>query len=114
MSCIAHGFVSSHASSGTRKVVMPMSGLLLISVLLFNNLVVEVGFATQPSWAEIVEWKGFLMLNIVNAFGLNVAIAVFLKYLSPVTYILVGNIKDIVVAPRIHVFFFFGDGARRH
>lgn len=81
----------------TVLVVMPMSGLLLISVLLFNNLVMEVGFAKQPSWSEIVEWKWFLMLNIVNAFGLNVAIAVFLKYLSPVTYILVGNLKDIVV-----------------
>ncbi|CAL1128001.1 unnamed protein product [Cladocopium goreaui] len=81
----------------TVLVVMPMSGLLLISVLLFKNLVMEVGFAKQPSWSEIVEWKWFLMLNIVNAFGLNVAIAVFLKYLSPVTYILVGNLKDIVV-----------------
>jgi len=28
----------------------------------------EVGFAKQPSWSEIVEWKWFLMLNIVTWF----------------------------------------------
>jgi len=35
----------------------------------------------------------------VNAFGLNVAIAVFLKYLSPVTYILVGRLGFSVWTP---------------
>lgn len=81
----------------TVLVIMPMCGLLLGSVLLFNNLVVEVGFATQPSWEEICRYRHFLVLNILNAFALNVAIAVFLKHLSPVSYILTGNIKDIVV-----------------
>eukprot|EP00434_Breviolum_minutum_P001715 symbB.v1.2.001522.t2/scaffold83.1/size345278/6 len=81
----------------TVLVIMPMSGLLLGGVLLFNNLVVDVGFAAQPSWEEIYRYRYFLTLNILNAFALNVAIAVFLKYLSPVSYILTGNIKDIVV-----------------
>lgn len=81
----------------TVLVIMPMSGLLLGGVLLFNNLVVDVGFAAQPSWEEIYRYRHFLTLNILNAFALNVAIAVFLKYLSPVSYILTGNIKDIVV-----------------
>jgi len=35
----------------------------------------------------------------VNAFGLNVAIAVFLKYLSPVTYILVGRLGWFLSTP---------------
>mmetsp|Transcript_95226 Transcript_95226/g.116590 ORF Transcript_95226/g.116590 Transcript_95226/m.116590 type:complete len:352 (-) Transcript_95226:104-1159(-) len=81
----------------TVLVVMPMSGLLLVGVLLFNNLVVDVGFVLQPSLQEIWDWRFFLALNILNAFGLNVAIAVFLKYLSAVIYILIGNLKDIVV-----------------
>ena len=61
-------------------------------VLLFNNLVVDVGFAAQPSWEEIYRYRHFLTLNILNAFALNVAIAVFLKYLSPVSYILTGDL----------------------
>lgn len=81
----------------TVLVVMPMSGLCLTSVLLFNDLVMELGFASQPSYAELKAWKGYLALNICNAFVLNVLIAVFLKYLSPVSYILTGNIKDICV-----------------
>lgn len=81
----------------TVLVVMPMSGLLLGLVLLFNNLVIELGFAQQPSFQELWAWKGFLSLNILNAFLLNILIAVFLKYLSPVSYILTGNIKDICV-----------------
>ena len=36
-----------------------MSGLLLIFVILFNNLVYPLGFVAQPSLAEIqVIWRG--------------------------------------------------------
>ena len=81
----------------TVLVVMPMCGLLLISVLLFNNLVVDVGFVPQPTLEQIYTWRSMLAFNILNAFVLNVIIAVFLKYLSPVSYILTGNIKDIPI-----------------
>lgn len=81
----------------TVLVVMPMCGLLLISVLLFNNLVVDIGFVPQPTIEKIYQWRYVLGFNILNAFCLNVVIAVFLKYLSPVSYILTGNIKDICV-----------------
>eukprot|EP00438_Fugacium_kawagutii_P030055 Skav218601 [mRNA] locus=scaffold2815:7889:9830:- [translate_table: standard] len=81
----------------TVLVVMPLTGVLLYMVVLFNNLVVTLGFVPQPTWEEVFAWKGLLMINIVNAFALNVSIAVFLKYLAPMTYIFVGNIKDILV-----------------
>eukprot|EP00438_Fugacium_kawagutii_P005710 Skav208064 [mRNA] locus=scaffold936:63011:77170:- [translate_table: standard] len=81
----------------TVLVVMPVTGVVLYMVVLFNNLVVTLGFVPQPTWEDVYEWRGMLMINIINAFALNVSIAVFLKYLAPMTYIFVGNIKDILV-----------------
>lgn len=77
--------------------LMPMCGLLLSGVLIFHILLLPLNFVKLPSWDEVWVWRVLLAASICNAFVLNVAIAVFLKYLSPVVYVLTGNIKDIVV-----------------
>mmetsp|Transcript_49971 Transcript_49971/g.119256 ORF Transcript_49971/g.119256 Transcript_49971/m.119256 type:complete len:347 (-) Transcript_49971:104-1144(-) len=81
----------------TVLVVMPMCGFLLMTVVVFNNVVMPLSFVTQPHLSEIVAMRWYLALNISNAFVLNVLIAMFLSYLSPVAYILTGNVKDIVI-----------------
>ena len=48
-------------------------------------------YISQNCRSNFGKWIAFFW-GQVNAFGLNVAIAVFLKYLSPVTYILVGRL----------------------
>lgn len=77
--------------------LMPMCGLLLSGVLIFHISLMPLSFVTLPTWDEAWAWRVLIGASICNAFALNVAIAVFLKYLSPVVYILTGNIKDIVV-----------------
>eukprot|EP00435_Cladocopium_sp_Y103_P057939 s252_g20.t1 len=90
--------------SGPRKldplstvlVVMPVSGLFLGFVLLVNNLL-NATFVKQPEFSEIYACRHALVLNIGNAFALNWLIAIFLKYMSPVAYVLTGNVKDICI-----------------
>lgn len=90
--------------SGPRKldplstvlVVMPVSGLFLGFVLLVNNLL-DSTFVKQPTFSEIYVCRRALFLNIGNAFALNWLIAIFLKYMSPVAYVLTGNVKDICI-----------------
>lgn len=78
-------------------VVMPVCGLILFAVLLFNSFVLGSGFAAVPSVEEVYLWHRLLMCSTLNAFALNVTVAMFLKYLGPVIYILFGNIKDVLV-----------------
>jgi len=77
--------------------VMPLCGMCLSCVLLFHGCVRHLSFVHLPEFTELYMWRYYLLLSSCNAFVLNVLIAMFLKYLSPVSYILTGNIKDIVV-----------------
>eukprot|EP00438_Fugacium_kawagutii_P032602 Skav233147 [mRNA] locus=scaffold1669:146065:158744:+ [translate_table: standard] len=77
--------------------VMSMVGLLLSLVMIIHIWVTPVIFVSVPSWQEVSQWRYWLALSVLNAFVLNGVVALFLKYLSPVTYIVTGNVKDIVV-----------------
>ena len=80
----------------TVLVVMPMSGVILAVVLLINNLL-NAHFVAQPAFAEVWAARYLLSVNIGNAFALNWLVALFLKYMSPVVYVLTGNVKDISI-----------------
>lgn len=80
----------------TVLVVMPVSGLFLGFFLLVNNVLGST-FVKQPAFSELYACRWALFLNISNAFALNSVIAVFLKYLSPMAYVLTGNVKDICI-----------------
>ena len=56
--------------------------------------VFDLGLVREPSLELMWQWRQMLAFNALNSFILNVAIAVFLRYMSPVSYTLTGNIKD--------------------
>ncbi|CAE7626029.1 unnamed protein product [Symbiodinium pilosum] len=94
---LAHGSGKKLDPLSAVLIIMPLCGLLLAMVILFHYHAYELTFVAMPSYGQIFELRTDLALNIANAFVLNVLIAMFLKILSPVAYILTGNVKDIAI-----------------
>mmetsp|Transcript_46267 Transcript_46267/g.86394 ORF Transcript_46267/g.86394 Transcript_46267/m.86394 type:complete len:340 (-) Transcript_46267:137-1156(-) len=94
---LAHGSGAKLDPLSAVLIIMPLCGLLLLMVIIFHHSVCELSFVTLPNYQQIVDLRSALALNVANAFVLNVLIAMFLKILSPVTYILTGNVKDIAI-----------------
>ncbi|CAE7150602.1 unnamed protein product [Symbiodinium necroappetens] len=94
---LAHGSGKKLDPLSAVLVIMPLCGLLLAMVILFHCHAYELSFVTIPTYSQIFELRSDLALNVANAFVLNVLIAMFLKILSPVAYILTGNVKDIAI-----------------
>lgn len=94
---LAHGSGKKLDPLSAVLVIMPLCGLLLAMVILFHCHAYELSFVTIPTYSQIFELRADLALNVANAFVLNVLIAMFLKILSPVAYILTGNVKDIAI-----------------
>eukprot|EP00929_Paragymnodinium_shiwhaense_P113392 TRINITY_DN81684_c0_g1_i1.p1 TRINITY_DN81684_c0_g1~~TRINITY_DN81684_c0_g1_i1.p1 ORF type:complete len:390 (+),score=92.23 TRINITY_DN81684_c0_g1_i1:151-1320(+) len=77
--------------------VTPLCFLLLAgAVCVLTVLRPNENFAL-PEWSDIVAWWPLLAANAMLAFTLNVAIALFMKWSSAVTYILAGIVKDAMI-----------------
>lgn len=78
-------------------VVMPLCGLMLAAVILFHLVVVELPFVTVPSLSHFTRLGWLLPLNTMLAFALNVAIALFISYSSPLSFMISMIIKDAMI-----------------
>mmetsp|Transcript_19988 Transcript_19988/g.35475 ORF Transcript_19988/g.35475 Transcript_19988/m.35475 type:complete len:342 (-) Transcript_19988:155-1180(-) len=79
-------------------VVMPVCAAILGSILALHWLqLAAIPGIELPSARDFEKNRWELAANIMIAFVLNVVIAVFLKCSSPITLVLTGNIKDIVI-----------------
>mmetsp|Transcript_129427 Transcript_129427/g.276059 ORF Transcript_129427/g.276059 Transcript_129427/m.276059 type:complete len:353 (+) Transcript_129427:83-1141(+) len=75
----------------------PISALLLIVVLLVITAFPHVGHdLALPHWSELRDWAPWLFCSACLAFCLNLCIASFIKYTGPVSYCMMGLIKDMV------------------
>jgi len=57
----------------------------------------HVGDLKMPTWADVATWWPLLLANASVAFALNVTIAIFMKRVSAVGFILAGIVKDAVI-----------------
>lgn len=73
-------------------------GYLLLMLYAF-----PVSFIATPDWPDIEKWWPQILGNCLTAFALNVIAALFMKYSSPVAFILAGIVKDasIVLVDRV-------------
>lgn len=92
--------------AGTGKKLDPLSFVLIVSpvVFVFLSFFVAAQFyfphATGfelPSWRDFERCKWLLAANVLLAFALNVICALFLKYGSPIAFLLVNIVKDIMI-----------------
>jgi hypothetical protein len=99
------------AGAGTK--LDPLSFVLIVSpqVLFFLSLVVaaQVTFPQliafpMPTLADFIQWKWLLVSNVILAFALNVICALFLKYGSPIAFLLVNIVKDIMIVVTSSIF----------
>lgn len=80
--------------------VMPFCFLILSTLFYCLAVVHPLEMLQTPLWNDIVIWWPVLLANCCVAFALNVTIALFIKYSSPMGFIMAGITKDacIVVA----------------
>mmetsp|Transcript_99698 Transcript_99698/g.182839 ORF Transcript_99698/g.182839 Transcript_99698/m.182839 type:complete len:367 (+) Transcript_99698:105-1205(+) len=77
--------------------VMPLCFLFLGSMFFFLVYVHPLETLQTPAWREIVAWSPVLLANCCVAFSLNLTIALFLKYSTPISFILAGIAKDACI-----------------
>jgi hypothetical protein len=92
--------------AGTGKKLDPLSFVLIVSPMIFLFLSVfvvaelssphAIGFEL-PAWKDFIQCKWLLAANVLLAFALNVICALFLKYGSPIAFLLVNIVKDIMI-----------------
>lgn len=82
-------------------VVMPVCCAALFFALGWIAFIGLLGFSvphlTLPAFADFQRNWGLLLVNALLAFSLNVVVAAFMKHTSPVSVILVGITKDVVI-----------------
>jgi drug/metabolite transporter (DMT)-like permease len=78
-------------------IVMPLCFCMLGSFLLMLLYIAPSEHLQTPQWSDIVSWWPILAANAFLAFGLNVAIAFFMKQSSAVGFILAGIVKDAAI-----------------
>eukprot|EP00442_Polarella_glacialis_P036505 CAMPEP_0115072136 /NCGR_PEP_ID=MMETSP0227-20121206/14057_1 /TAXON_ID=89957 /ORGANISM="Polarella glacialis, Strain CCMP 1383" /LENGTH=376 /DNA_ID=CAMNT_0002458839 /DNA_START=85 /DNA_END=1215 /DNA_ORIENTATION=+ len=92
--------------SGTGKKLDPMSYLLIISpqcFLLLSGVVachtffIPVPTLVLPAWSNFVECRWLLAGNVLVAFSLNYISASFLRVGSPMAFLMVNIIKDVMI-----------------
>jgi hypothetical protein len=92
--------------AGSGKKLDPLSFVLIVSPQIFFFLslaiVAKLSFPqllafALPTLADFSHCKWLLAGNVVLAFALNVICALFLKYGSPIAFLLVNIIKDIMI-----------------
>jgi hypothetical protein len=77
--------------------VMPACFLVLGCMLFFLTYVHPMELFATPLWSDVVAWWPILFANANLAFALNVAIALLMKEVSAVGYILAGVVKDTFI-----------------
>mmetsp|Transcript_8447 Transcript_8447/g.18416 ORF Transcript_8447/g.18416 Transcript_8447/m.18416 type:complete len:367 (-) Transcript_8447:60-1160(-) len=77
--------------------VTPLCFAILSVVLVVASVLLPGQHFNLPGWHHFQHWWPYLILNALLAFLLNVTIALFMKYSSPVAFILAGVMKDAVI-----------------
>mmetsp|Transcript_24524 Transcript_24524/g.46529 ORF Transcript_24524/g.46529 Transcript_24524/m.46529 type:complete len:369 (+) Transcript_24524:115-1221(+) len=77
--------------------VMPLCFLFLGGMFFFLVVVHPLEMLKTPHWNDIVTWWPVLLANCCVAFLLNITIALFIKYSSPIGFILAGILKDVCI-----------------
>jgi len=75
--------------------MMPPSAVILAGITAsFHFLLPNQQFVLMPATSDWINMKGFLLANACLAFVLNVSIALFIKYSSPMAFALAAIFKD--------------------
>lgn len=77
--------------------VMPLCFMVLGSVYFFLAKVHPIEQFKLPSWDHLTMWWPVLLANCCVAFSLNLTIAFFMKFSSPISFILAGIAKDACI-----------------
>lgn len=77
--------------------VMPLCLLFLGSMFFCLVYVHPLETLQTPAWKDVVHWAPVLLANCCVAFSLNLTIALFLKYSTPISFILAGIAKDACI-----------------
>jgi len=85
--------------------VDPLTMVLTMSPLCLATLSVGLYFLWEPGTMVDAHHMAFhLFLNGLNAFALNVAVALVIRYASGVSFVLAGVIKDILIVTFAAIF----------
>mmetsp|Transcript_88154 Transcript_88154/g.161235 ORF Transcript_88154/g.161235 Transcript_88154/m.161235 type:complete len:372 (+) Transcript_88154:115-1230(+) len=77
--------------------VMPLCFLVLGGMYFYLTFIHPLETLKTPQWKDIVVWWPVLLANSCVAFTLNLTIALFMKFSSPVSFILAGIAKDACI-----------------
>jgi hypothetical protein len=92
--------------SGSGKKLDPLSFVLFVSPLIFVVLTPFVCLQYKhpdaiglpsPRFEDFVRERWYLAGNVLLAFALNVISSIFLKYSSPIAFLLVHIVKDVMI-----------------
>jgi hypothetical protein len=85
--------------------VDPLTMVMTMSPLCLCTLSVGLYFLWEPgTWADAHNMAFHLCLNGLNAFALNIAVALVIRYASGVSFVLAGVIKDILIVTVAAIF----------
>merc|ERR1719333_1404440 len=85
--------------------VDPLTMVMTMSPLCLCTLSVGLYFLWEPGTFEDVHHMAYhLCLNGLNAFALNIAVALVIRYASGVSFVLAGVIKDILIVTFAAIF----------
>lgn len=78
---------------------------LILGPIVVVGCLVRVPFVMIPSWNDVLAVRWLLLGNNVVAFLSNIACALFIKYCSPLAYVLADTVKDAAVVLGSAAFF---------
>lgn len=77
--------------------VMPLCFLVLGAMYFCLVFVHPLETLQTPRWKDVQIWWPVLLANSCLAFSLNLTIAMFMKYSSPISFIIAGILKDTCI-----------------
>mmetsp|Transcript_103445 Transcript_103445/g.194594 ORF Transcript_103445/g.194594 Transcript_103445/m.194594 type:complete len:373 (+) Transcript_103445:101-1219(+) len=77
--------------------VMPLCFLVLGAMYFCLVFVHPLETLQTPKWKDLQIWWPVLLANSCVAFSLNLTIAMFMKYSSPISFIIAGILKDTCI-----------------
>lgn len=78
---------------------------VILGPIVVVGCMVRVPFVMIPSWNDVLAVRWLLLSNMFVAFLSNIASALFIKYCSPLAYVLVDTVKDAAVVLGSAAFF---------
>jgi hypothetical protein len=109
MSCVFESskiLIQGALLSGSENKLDPLSFVMTVSPLcfgmlsllaVFHHAVHPMAFIHLPVWADMVNNRHLLAVNVLLAFSLNVVIAFFMKHASAIAFVIVGIVKDAMI-----------------